>query len=149
MTQSHMTETIIGKQVEPFTLPNHNNLAHSLNQLRDEQGILIGLCHDIWDISAIRHVLWFQRHVHKLSYNHIGAALIMPTHAHELNGFYLSIPRQITFPLLADYKRETFAMFGIESSGFVALDGDNVVRKRWFMQNNGVPHMRDVLNTLK
>ncbi|MEO1646346.1 MAG: hypothetical protein AAFR67_14230, partial [Chloroflexota bacterium] len=85
-----------------FILHNHDNMAHELDMMMGENGILLGFTGDVWNVSCVRYVLWLQRQAFKLSTKGVSSALIVPNRPYELNGFFMSIPREIPFPLLAD-----------------------------------------------
>lgn len=135
----------VGSTLENFQLLNHENVRYQLTNLMGESGILVGFSGDIWDLGSVRRVLWLQRQVYKLSMSGIMAAIVVPNETYELNGFYMSIPRMIPFPLLADPNREIHELCQIEFPGFVLLDRNRTVTRKWFLQSGATPRTRDII----
>jgi hypothetical protein len=92
----------VAQSKSDFVLNNHENISHRLSMMMGEKGILLGFTGDVWDLNCVRYVLWTQRQSFKLSSFGVNTALVVPNHCYELNGFFMSIPRDINFPLLAD-----------------------------------------------
>lgn len=132
-----------------FTLNNHNNRAHELNLMMGEQGILLGFTGDVWDVSCVRYVLWLQRQAFKLATYGVQSALVAPNRPYELNGFFMSIPREIQFPLLADPRREVYDSLGMDKPGFVLLGRDREVLGRWQVKDTGSLSLKSVLYRLR
>src|SRR5690606_86846 len=117
---------MVANQIMPvainFELKNHENIPHRLDMLMGEKGILLGFTGDVWDVSCVRYVLWLQRQAFKLSTQGINCALIVPNQPYELNGFFMSIPRNIPFPLLADPMLDVYENIGMEKAGYMLLN---------------------------
>lgn len=144
---SFLTDPSIGLEVEDFTLHTHDNKPLRLSSQIGESGLLLGFSGDIWDLSSVRQVLWLHRQSYKLSLHRLGSAVIVPNQPHELHSFFLSIPREITFPLLADKNLATYTAFDMtKASGFVLINRDMCIVRRWLTHDN-VPSVRDVIAT--
>ncbi len=130
--------------IPDFRLHNHENVPQRLQHLMGEKGVLLVLTSDIWDLSSVRYVLWLQRSSYKLSLNGIQSAVIVPAQPYEINGFYMSIPRAIPFPLLADPNGEVYEAFG-SKEGFVLVGRDRKMRKQWAPLDRSTPRIRDIL----
>lgn len=135
----------LGKTIEDFYILNHENVRYSLSQLLGESGILLGFSGDIWDLGSVRRVLWLQRQVYKLSLAGIMSAIVVPNETYDLNSFYRSIPRMIPFPLLADANKTVHTLLEIEFPGFVLLDQERQVVRKWFLQSGATPRTRDII----
>lgn len=145
MAQAYGLDTFINQEAIDFSLQNHQGKRFNLSGLMGEVGMLLGFCGDIWDLASVRHVLWLQRQSTKLASRGINSAIIVPNYPHDLNGFYISIPRDILFPLLADPSQKVYDSFGIDDSGFVFIDANGLIRKRWMLVEGAVPQIRDIL----
>ncbi|MCA9913467.1 MAG: hypothetical protein KC496_08955 [Anaerolineae bacterium] len=132
------------RPIQDFRLHNHENAPQRLQHLMGERGALLVLTSDIWDLSSVRYVLWLQRSCYKLALNGIQSAVIVPAQPYEINGFYMSIPRAIPFPLLADPDREVYDFFG-GKEGFVLVSPSREVRKQWTPTDGSAPRIRDIL----
>jgi peroxiredoxin len=130
--------------IQDFRLHNHENAPQRLQHLMGEKGVLLVLTSDIWNMSSIRYVLWLQNSSYKLALNGIECAVIVPAQPYEISGFYMSIPRTIPFPLLADPNREVYDYFG-GKEGFVLVGRDREVRKQWTPSDRSTPRIRDIL----
>lgn len=128
-----------------FALKNHENVVHELDMMMGERGILLGFAGDVWDVSCVRYVLWLQRQNFKLSAQGINCAMIVPNQPYELNGFYLSIPRDISFPLLADSLGTVYNDFGMEQTGYVLLNREGEVLNRWYITGIMSMNVKNVL----
>lgn len=135
----------VGSQADNFRVYDHENRAIELGHLLGESGVLLGFASNIWDLSAVRHVLWLQRQSYKLSLAGVNCAMLMPNEPYELSGFYMSIPRQIAFPILADPNNQAFDAYEIEFPGFVLVNGDGIIEKKWFLKGDSTPRIREVL----
>jgi peroxiredoxin len=136
-----------GQTAPDFKVYDHENKAHHLANLMGANGLLLGFASDIWDLGCVRHVLWLQRQTYKLSLSGINSAIIMPNQPYELTGFYMSIPRKIGFPLLADPKNQAFTGYEIEYPGFLYINGDGIVERKWFLRGDATPRLQDILQT--
>ena len=144
---SLLTDPYIGLQVNDFTLHTHNNKPIRLSSQIGDVGLLLGFSGDIWDLSSVRQVLWLHRQSYKLGLHGLGTVVVVPNQAHELHSFFLSIPREITFPLLADKNQATYTAFDMtQTSGFVLVNPDMCIVRRWLTHDN-VPSVRDVIAT--
>jgi len=130
--------------IEDFRLHNHENAPQRLKHVMGEKGLLLVMTSDIWNLSSVRYVLWLQNNSYKLALNGIEAAVIVPAQPYEINGFYMSIPRAIPFPMLADPNREVYDHFG-GKEGFVLIGRDRAVRKQWTPNDGSTPRVRDIL----
>lgn len=135
-------------QAPNFRLLNHENVAHNMPQVMGENGLLMVFAGNVWDLGCIRTVLWLQRQMYKLSLHGINAVVIAPNHTYDLSGFFMSIPRNIPFPMLADPDSKVYAEYGVESSGYIMLDSNHHVRNVWKLNAGVVPHIKDILNTV-
>lgn len=135
--------------ITSFTLNDHNNRSHELNFMMGEQGILLGFTGDVWDVSCVRYVLWLQRQAFKLATYGVHSALVAPNRPYELNGFFMSIPREIQFPLLADPRREVYDQLGMDNPGFVLLGRDREVLGRWQVKDTSSLSLKSVLYRLR
>jgi peroxiredoxin len=136
-----------GTPAPDFKVYDHANKAHRLANLMGENGLLMGFASDIWDLGCVRHVLWLQRQTYKLSLAGINSAILMPNQPYELTGFYMSIPRKIGFPLLADPDGTAFEAYEIEYPGFMFINGDGIVERKWFLRGDATPRLQDILQT--
>ena len=144
---SLFSDSLIGLQVENFEFRNHNNKSHYLSSQMGKKGLLLGFSGNIWDLSSVRQVLWLHRQSYKLALHNLGTAVIVPNEPYELSGFFMSIPRDITFPLLSDNRHQAYDMLEMnERSGFVLLNAEYCVVRRWFTDDI-VPSVRDVIAT--
>ena len=135
--------------VQDFKLKNHDNVDHQLSMMMGERGILLGFTGDVWDVSCVRYVLWLQRRNFKLSAQGINCAMIVPNQSYELNGFYLSIPRDIKFPLLADPAGDVYNDFGMEQPGYVLLNHAGEVLQRWYIGDAMSMSMRNIEHAIR
>lgn len=131
-----------------FTLYNHDHIAYRLTNMMGSNGVLLVFCANIWDLSSVRNVLWLHRQLYKLTLHGLNAVVIVPNHAHELNGFYMSIPRTIPFPLLADPDYQVYQQYHIEQGGFVLVDSNREIRGVWQPKFGGVPNIEDIVNAI-
>ena len=134
--------------VSDFVLNNHENIPHRLSMMMGDKGILVGFTGDVWDLSCVRYVLWMQRQSFKLAAQGVTSAFVIPNETYELNGFFMSIPRNIPFPLLADPKQSISAKFGMETPGFMLLNRDGEVQERWYVTDTSSLSIRVVLNRI-
>lgn len=132
-----------------FELKNHQNVSYNLDMLRGEHGILLGFTGDVWDVSCVRYMLWLQRQNFKLAALGVNTALIAPNQTYELNGFFMSIPRTISFPLLADPTRSLFDEVEMEKPGYLLLGHDGDIKGRWYVNETASLSLRSVLYRLK
>ncbi|MGJ3240757.1 MAG: redoxin domain-containing protein [Anaerolineae bacterium] len=135
--------------IPPFELKDHEGVAYHLDMLMGERGTLLGFTGDVWEVSSVRYVLWLQRQHFKLASKGIQCALIIPNQPYELNGFYLSIPRKITFPLLADPNRDLYDAVGMDKSGYMAINDEGVELARWYLKETATLSMNAVLYHFK
>ena len=135
-------------QAHNFRLLNHENIAYTLAQVMGENGLVLIFAGNVWDLSCIRNVLWLQRQIYKLSLHGLKAAVIVPNHTYDVSGFFMSIPRHIPFPMLADPDSQTYADYGIDTAGFVVIDRQQTIRDMWKLKAGVVPHIGDILNAL-
>ena len=131
-----------------FVLNNHNNISHQLSMMMGEKGIFLCFTGDVWNLNCVRYVLWTQRQAFKLNSFGVNSALIVPNHCHELNGFFMSIPRDITFPLLADPSCKVYGTFDMALPGFVLLNRDAEIINKWYITDTSSLSVRAVLNCL-
>lgn len=131
-----------------FILNNHDNMAHELDMMMGENGILLGFTGDVWNVSCVRYVLWLQRQAFKLSTKGVSSALIVPNRPYELNGFFMSIPREIPFPLLADPTGDVYEDLGMAQPGYVLLSRDRDVLGRWQINDSTSLSLKSVLYRL-
>jgi peroxiredoxin len=131
-----------------FRLLNYENIAYNLAQVMGENGLVLIFAEDVWNLTCIRNVLWLQRQVYKLSLNGIKATVVVPNHTYDVSSFYMSIPRKILFPILADRDGKIYQAYGIEDAGFVVIDNHQQIRDMWTLKTGIVPHIGDILNTL-
>lgn len=131
-----------------FVLNNHKNISHQLSMIMGEKGILLGFTGDVWDLNCVRYVLWTQRQNFKLNSFGVNSALIVPNHCHELNGFFMSIPRDINFPLLADPSFSVYGAYDMAMPGFVLLNRDAEVINKWYITDTNSLSVRSVLSCL-
>jgi peroxiredoxin len=143
-----MPNTIPTVEAPDFRLMNQENRAYNLAQVMGENGILLVFAGNIWDLGCIRNVLWLQRQTYKLSLHGINACVIVPNHTIDLSGFFMSIPRVIPFPMLADPDEQAYEDYDVQNTGFVMLDGDRQVRRVWHLSNGAVPQIRDVIGAV-
>lgn len=127
-----------------FELYNHENRCYRLANVMGENGALLGFCGDIWDLNSVRHVLWLQRQTYKLTVAGVQATFIVPNHAHDLNGFYMSIPRNIPFPLLADPDRQIYDAYQIDNPTFIYINRDKQVKNIFAISGGVTPRLRDI-----
>jgi hypothetical protein len=131
-----------------FVLNNHENISHRLSMIMGEKGILLGFTGDVWDLNCVRYVLWTQRQNFKLNSYGVNAALVIPNHCHELNGFFMSIPRDINFPLLADPNYTVYHDFDMAMPGFVLLSRDGETLGKWYITDTSSLSVKAVLDRL-
>ena len=143
-----LNDTAPHTQAPNFRLLNHENVAYNMPQVMGENGLLMVFTGNVWDLGCIRTVLWLQRQVYKLSLHGIKAVVIAPNHTYDLSGFFMSIPRNIPFPMLADPDSKVYAEYGVESSGYIMLDSNHHVRNIWKLNAGVVPHIRDILSAV-
>lgn len=135
--------------IDNFELKDHESTLYRLSAMMGENGILLGFTNDVWDISAVRYVLWLQRQRYKLSTFGINTALIVPNQCYELNGFFKSIPRDIQFPMLADPQEIVYRQFTMEKSGYLLLDAEGQELERWYLKENASLSVKSVLTRLR
>jgi len=144
---------MVAAQVTPtninFELKNHENVPYRLENLMGENGILLGFTGDVWEVSCVRYVLWLQRQNFKLSTLGINCALIVPNQTYELNGFFMSIPRDIPFPLLADPTHGVYEDLGMEKPGYMLLNRDGEILGRWYLNETASLSLKSVLYRLR
>ncbi|MEM9954659.1 MAG: hypothetical protein AAF846_23820 [Chloroflexota bacterium] len=128
-----------------FRLKNHENIAYELDMLHGENGLLIAFTDDVWEVSSVRYVLWMQRYNFRLAARGINCAMIVPNQPYQLNGFYLSIPRDITIPLLADPNQEVYQTLGMEQSGYLLLDNKHEIMHRWYLNGNASISLKSIM----
>jgi hypothetical protein len=131
-----------------FVLNNHENISHRLSMIMGEKGILLGFTGDVWDLNCVRYVLWTQRQNFKLATFGVSTALVVPNHSYDLNGFFMSIPRDINFPLLADPGYKVYGDFDMAMPGFVLLNRDGGLMGKWYITDTSSLSVRAVLNCL-
>lgn len=131
-----------------FRLLNQENIAHNISQIMGESGLFLVFTGDVWDMACIRNVLWLQRQVYKLSTYGLNIAVIVPNQTYDLSGFFISIPRKMPFPMLADPDSKTYSDYDIEKTGFVVIDNQQNIRGKWKLKSGAVPHMRDILKAI-
>lgn len=131
-----------------FVLNNHENISHRLSMLMGEKGILLGFTGDVWDLNCVRYALWMQRQSFKLASSGVNAALIIPNHSYELNGFFMSIPRGLNIPLLADPKFQAYGDFDMAMPGFVLLNREGEVLNKWYITDTSSLSLKSVLASL-
>lgn len=132
-----------------FELKNHQNVPYTMETIRGENGILLAFTGDVWDVSCVRYMLWLQRQNFKLAALGVNCALIAPNQTYELNGFFMSIPRVISFPLLADPTKSLFDEVGMEKPGYLLLGHDGDVKARWYVNETASLSFRSVVYRLK
>ena len=132
-----------------FELKNHENIPYNFNMLKGERGILLGFTGDVWDVSCVRYVLWLQRQNFKLATQGLNCALIVPNQTYELNGFFMSIPRTISFPLLADPTQLLHNKVGMEKPGYMLLNQYGDIKGRWYINDTASLSLQSVLYRLK
>jgi peroxiredoxin len=132
-----------------FTLNNHENISYRLSMMMGEKGILLAFTGDVWDLSCVRYALWMQRQCFKLASAGLNAALIIPNHTYELNGFFMSIPRGINAPLLADPKYQVYGDFDMALQGFVLLNREGDILNKWYITDTASLSARAVLACLE
>ena len=132
-----------------FELQNHENVPYNFDMLKGERGILLGFTGDVWDVRCVRYVLWLQRQNFKLATQGVNCALIVPNQTYELNGFFMSIPRTISFPLLADPAKSLYDELSMENPGYLLLNEDGDVKGRWYLNNTESLSLRSVLHHLQ
>lgn len=144
---SVLSDPLIGLVVEDLKVRTHNNFDACLASQMGTNGLLLGFSGDLWELSSVRQVLWLHRQMYKLTLHGLGSAVIVPNEPYELNGFFMSIPREITFPLWADITNHVYDTLEMnDRAGFVLLDTNMAVVRRWFTQDS-VPSVRDVIAT--
>lgn len=132
-----------------FELKNHENIPYHLENLMGEKGILLGFTGDVWQVRCVRYVLWLQRQSFKLSTQGINSALIVPNQTYELNGFFMSIPRNIPFPLLADPTHQVYNDLGMEKAGYMLLNREGDILGRWYINETASLSLKSVLLRLR
>jgi len=140
MVTAHVTPTNIN-----FELKNHENVPYRLENLMGEHGMLLGFTGDVWQVSCVRYVLWLQRQSFKLSTYGINSALIVPNQTYELNGFFMSIPRDIPFPLLADPNASVYETVGMEKPGYMLFNRDGDILGRWYVNDTASLSLKSVM----
>ena len=135
--------------IQNFALKDHEKTVQELEMMMGERGILLGFAGDVWDVSCVRYVLWLQRQNFKLSAQGINCAMIVPNQTYELNSFYHSIPRDISFPVLADSLGAVYDDFGMEEAGYVLLNRNGEVLKRWYITGMMFMSMNNVMCALR
>lgn len=128
-----------------FELKNHQNVSYNLETIRGENGILLAFTGDVWDVSCVRYMLWLQRQNFKLATMGVNCALIAPNQPYELNGFFMSIPREISFPLLANPTKSLFEEVSMEKPGYMLLGHDGDVKARWYVNDSASLSLRSVM----
>lgn len=143
---------MIAKQVvttvSDFELKNHDNISHRLSMMMGERGILLGFTDDVWHVSCVRYVLWLQRQSFKLATEGINSAIIVPNQTYELNGFFMSIPRIIPFPLLADPTAHIYHEFEMSRPGFMLISRDGEIQGRWYVDDTSSLSLSEILQNL-
>jgi hypothetical protein len=131
-----------------FSLNNHENISYSLSTMVGYNGILLAFAGDVWDLSCVRYALWMHRQCFRLVTNGLHAAIIIPNHPYELNGFYMSIPRGIHVPLLADPKYQVYGDFDMAHQGFVLLNREGHILNKWYITDTASLSAKAVLACL-
>lgn len=108
-------------------------------------GLFVGFGEDIWSVASVRRVLWLQRHAYQILPANINVAMVFRSDPNQLYGFQMSIPRPISFPMLADTEGTFFATYAIDDKGgFLMLLPDGTVTRTW--RNPSVmPRVSDIV----
>lgn len=132
-----------------FTLNNHENISYRLSMMMGEKGMLLAFTGDVWDLSCVRYALWMNRQCFKLAASGLNTAIIIPNHPYELNGFFMSIPRGITVPLLADPKYQVYGDFDMATQGFVLINREGDILNKWYITDTASLSARAVIACLE
>jgi len=103
----------------------------------------------IWDLRSIRYVLWLQRYSQQFESHGVSSVLVLPAHKQELSTFLMSIPQKINFTLIADPDNNLLRQYEMEKSGFVLVNNQQNVLKRWYANDALYLGVRRVLDFLQ
>jgi peroxiredoxin len=142
---------IVNSAAVDFTLPDHNRVSHSLDDLIGQYGMMLGFIGDIWQPASVRRILWLQRHVGKFALMGTPVALMVRDHANTLYGFHTSSPLPVPFPLLADVDGSVHQLYRMnKNAGLVLIDRHRVIRYKWLMSPDYVwPKLNDLVQAVQ
>jgi peroxiredoxin len=134
-----------------FTARDHDRQLHSLDDLMGAQGLLLGFVGDIWMPASVRRILWLQRHAASFLRADVNLALVICDQPHTLQGFRLSSPLPLEFPLLADTDHAVHQLFNMDDlCGLVLLDASRMIRQKWIVPDERVwPSVNELLDAAK
>lgn len=141
----------LNSTVPSFELNNYRGTRYTLDNLRGDNGVLLGFIGDIWKPTSVRRILWLQRHVTKFSLLGTPIALLVREPPIALHGFQMSSPLPVPFPILADedgYVHQLYAM--MESPGLLLIDRGKILRQKWMMPDERVwPRMNELVKAVQ
>jgi len=134
-----------------FSLVNHEEKSHSLDDLMGEKGVLLGFIGDIWQPTSVRRILWLQRHVQKFANLGTPVALLIRDHPFVLFGFHSSSPLPVPFPMLSDADGEVHRAFGMDRyPGLLLLDEQRVLQQKWLVPDDRVwPKLNELIHDIE
>lgn len=144
----------LGMSAPEFKLPDHSRVAHTLDQIMGESGLLLGFIGDIWQPTSVQRILWLQRHIAKFARLGTPAALMVRDQPNTLYGFRMSSPLPVPFPMLADVDGAMHAAYRMSfSPGLLLIDTDRTIRYKWLMPDDTlwppVPEIVQAVQTLQ
>lgn len=132
-----------------FSLQNHHAHSLSLQHLMGETGLLLGFCGDVWQLKSTRLVVWMQKHQAELAMQQIHTAFIVPNEPFDLQGFMLSVPWQLTLPVLADPDGRIHDLYDASVPTIYAIDPDYQIQHTWRMGKEKRPSLQHIIQTLR
>lgn len=142
---------LINFSVPGFSLLDHKQVSHSLDDLMGYTGVMLGFIGDIWQPASVRRILWLQRQVHKFSLLGAPIALIIRDHPHTLYGFHMSSPLPVPFPLLADPDGKIHQAYQMDRHpGLLLIDRQHILRDKWLMPDDRVwPKVQELAQSIQ
>lgn len=128
---------------------NQGGTSFDLNNIMGQSGMLVCFTGYIWDLRCLRYVLWLQQYSYEFREKGVSMTLIVPTPKYGLSGFLVSIPQEIKFSLIADPENSLLKQYKMAKSGFILLDTQQKVVKRWCDDDALYLSIRSVLDFLQ
>jgi peroxiredoxin len=141
---------IVNNSVDDFTLPDHTRTRYSLKDMMGSTGAILGFIGDIWHPASVRRILWLQRHVQKFASMGAPITLIIREDPMTLEGFRLSSPLPVPFPLLADIDGAVHQLYSMDRHpGLLLIDHNHILRDKWLMPDERVwPKLEEITRSV-
>lgn len=131
-------QVLLNRHAPDFALVDHRKVAHRLDTLMGDGGLLMGFVPDVWQPVNVRRILWLQRYAAPFRMLGTPVVIIAREHPQALAGFCRTSPLPVPLRLLADSDGAVHTAYGMfRQSGLVLLDRAGVVRTLWEVPPTG------------